>query len=142
MFAGVIIDTKRGLNGKPKGMLGSFISNRQFNDFYIFVISSRSSLHFKNCFPTCYWHKSSWCGVILNGETEANPKSSMHNSDHKGVNLAIVASILFSGVIGMAIGFEYHFIALIPSDFLFLCHGYSNSHGMQDKWRINTEFKK
>jgi putative Mg2+ transporter-C (MgtC) family protein len=59
-------------------------------------------------------------GVILKGEVEGRSKSEIHASSYKVVNLTTAASLWFSGAIGMAIGFNYHFIALVSIGFVVL----------------------
>lgn len=59
-------------------------------------------------------------GVILKGEIEDRTASKIHDSRHKVVNLTTAASIWFSGAIGMAIGFNYYFIALVSIGFVIL----------------------
>ena len=59
-------------------------------------------------------------GVILKGEIEGRTKSEIHASSYKVVNLTTAASLWFSGAIGMAIGFDYHFIALVSIGFVVL----------------------
>ena len=59
-------------------------------------------------------------GVILKGEIEGRTKSEIHASSYKVVNLTTAASLWFSGAIGMAIGFDYHFIALVSVGFVVL----------------------
>ncbi len=59
-------------------------------------------------------------GVILKGEIEGRTKSEIHASSYKVVNLTTAASLWFSGSIGMAIGFNYHFIALVSIGFVVL----------------------
>ena len=55
-------------------------------------------------------------GIILNGELF--DKKEPHDQGHtKVVNLTIAASIWFSGAIGMAIGFDLYFIAIISTAF-------------------------
>jgi putative Mg2+ transporter-C (MgtC) family protein len=52
-------------------------------------------------------------GVILKGELGGKTESEVHKSGRKVVNLTTAASIWFSGAIGMTIGFNYYFIALV-----------------------------
>ncbi len=59
-------------------------------------------------------------GVILKGEIEDRTASKIYDSRHKVVNLTTAASIWFSGAIGMAIGFNYYFIALVSIGFVIL----------------------
>ena len=55
-------------------------------------------------------------GIILKGELFDN-KESDNPSSKKVVNLTTAASIWFSGAIGMAIGFNFYFIALVSIAF-------------------------
>ncbi len=59
-------------------------------------------------------------GVILKGEIEGRTKSEIHASSYKVVNLTTAASLWFSGSVGMAIGFNYHIIALVSIGFVVL----------------------
>jgi putative Mg2+ transporter-C (MgtC) family protein len=59
-------------------------------------------------------------GVILKGEIEGRTESEIRNKPNKVLNLTTAASIWFSGAIGMAIGFNYHFIALVSIGFVVL----------------------
>ena len=59
-------------------------------------------------------------GVILKGEIEGRTESKINDSHRKVVNLTTAASIWFSGAIGMAIGFNYYFIALVSIGFVIL----------------------
>ncbi len=52
-------------------------------------------------------------GVILKGELEGRTESEIRDKPNKVLNLTTAASVWFSGAIGMAIGFNYHFIALV-----------------------------
>ena len=51
-------------------------------------------------------------GIILKGELFDN-KEADNPSNKKVVNLTTAASIWFSGAIGMAIGFNFYFIAIV-----------------------------
>lgn len=55
-------------------------------------------------------------GIILKGELFDN-KESDNPSSKKVVNLTTAASIWFSGAIGMAIGFNFYFIAIVSIAF-------------------------
>jgi putative Mg2+ transporter-C (MgtC) family protein len=59
-------------------------------------------------------------GVILKGEIEGRTRTEIHASSYKVVNLTTAASLWYSGAIGMAIGFNYHFIALVSIGFVVL----------------------
>ncbi len=58
--------------------------------------------------------------MIIKGEIEGRTKSEIHASSYKMVNLTTAASLWYSGAIGMAIGSNYHFIALVSFGFVVL----------------------
>lgn len=55
-------------------------------------------------------------GIILKGEL-FDHKDSDNTSNQKVVNLTTAASIWFSGAIGMALGFNFYFIAIVSIAF-------------------------
>jgi len=59
-------------------------------------------------------------GIILKGEIEGKDESKIQSGGKRIINLTTAASIWFSAAIGMAIGFDYYFIALVSIGFVIL----------------------
>ncbi len=120
LLAGFIIGTERESKGKPAGisthtlviggsMIFTFLSS-QIDPTSTSRIAAQivSGIGFLGA------------GVILKGEVTGQTKSEVHASSYKVVNLTTAASLWFSGAIGMAIGFNYHFLALVSVGFVVL----------------------
>ncbi len=120
LFAGFIIGAERESKGKPAGisthtlviggsMIFTFLSS-QIDPTSTSRIAAQivSGIGFLGA------------GVILKGEIEGRTKTEIHASSYKVVNLTTAASLWYSGAIGMAIGFNYHFIALVSIGFVVL----------------------
>lgn len=120
LLAGFVIGAERELKGKPAGisthtlviggsMIFTFLSS-QIDPTSTSRIAAQivSGIGFLGA------------GVILKGEIEGKTKSEIHASSYKVVNLTTAASLWYSAAIGMAIGFNYHFIALVSVGFVVL----------------------
>ena len=120
MLAGYIIGSERESKGKPAGvgthslviggsMIFSFLSAQvDPNSTSRIAAQIVSGIGFLGA------------GVILKGEIEGRTDSEIRSKSNKVLNLTTAASIWFSGAIGMAIGFNYHFIALVSIGFVVL----------------------
>ena len=104
LLAGFIIGTERELKGKPAGI--STHSLVIGGSMIFTFLSSQVGIGFLGA------------GVILKGEVEGKTEPEIHQSGRRVVNLTTAASIWFSGAIGMAIGFNYYFIALVSVGFV------------------------
>ncbi|CAN5729078.1 hypothetical protein BH23THE1_BH23THE1_19250 [soil metagenome] len=59
-------------------------------------------------------------GVILKGEITGKTKSEIQRSSGMVLTLTTAASIWYSAAIGMTIGYNYHFVALVSIAFVVL----------------------
>jgi len=118
LLAGVVIGAERELKGKPAG-IGTHclvIGGSMIFTFLSSQIDPTSTSRIAAQIITGIGFLGA--GVILKGEIEGKTKSEVQKSGHKVVNLTTAASIWFSAAIGMAIGFNYYFIALVSVGFV------------------------
>jgi putative Mg2+ transporter-C (MgtC) family protein len=120
LLAGFIIGTERELKGKPAGISTHtlVIGGSMIFTFLSSQIDPTSTSRIAAQIVTGIGFLGA--GVILKGEIEGRTKSEIAASGHRVVNLTTAASIWFSGAIGMAIGFNYYFIALVSIGFVVL----------------------
>jgi putative Mg2+ transporter-C (MgtC) family protein len=120
LLAGVIIGVERELKGKPAG-IGTHslvIGGSMIFTFLSSQIDPNSTSRIAAQIITGIGFLGA--GVILKGEIIGRTKSELYESSHRVVNLTTAASLWFSGAIGMAIGFNYYFIALVSIGFVVL----------------------
>jgi putative Mg2+ transporter-C (MgtC) family protein len=118
LLAGLIIGAERELKGKPAGISthSLVIGGSMIFTFLSSQIDPTSTSRIAAQLVTGIGFLGA--GVILKGELEGKSAADIHDSSHRVVNLTTAASIWFSGAIGMAIGFNYYFIAFISIAFV------------------------
>ncbi|MBA3749945.1 MAG: MgtC/SapB family protein [Nitrosopumilus sp.] len=120
LLAGLIIGAERESKGKPSG-IGTHslvIGGSMIFTFLSSQVDPNSTSRIAAQLVTGIGFLGA--GIILKGEIEGRKESEIHASSSKVVNLTTAASIWFSGAIGMAIGFNYYFIALVSIGFAVL----------------------
>jgi putative Mg2+ transporter-C (MgtC) family protein len=118
LLAGFIIGTERELKGKPAGISthSLVIGGSMIFTFLSAQVDPTSTSRIAAQIVSGIGFLGA--GVILKGEVQGKTETEIHQSGRRVVNLTTAASIWFSGAIGMAIGFNYYFIALVSVGFV------------------------
>lgn len=118
VFAGFIIGVEREAKGKPAG-IGTHcfvIGGSMIFTYLSSIVDPTSTSRIAAQLVTGIGFLGA--GVILKGELlDSKKESALTETHQKIVNLTTAASIWFSGAIGMAIGFNFYFVALISIAF-------------------------
>lgn len=116
LLAGALIGAEREIQGKPSG-IGTHcfvIGGAMIFTYISSMVDPNSTSRIAAQIVTGIGFLGA--GIILKGEL-FDKKESNEQSHTKVVNLTTAASIWFSGAIGMAIGFDLYFIAIISTAF-------------------------
>ena len=113
LLAGFVIGSERESKGKPAGVgtHSLVIGGSMIFTFLSSMVDPNSTSRIAAQIVSGIGFLGA--GVILKGELEGRTESEIRDKPNKVLNLTTAASIWFSGAIGMAIGFNYHFIALV-----------------------------
>jgi putative Mg2+ transporter-C (MgtC) family protein len=116
LLAGSLIGSEREIQGKPSGIgTHCFVIGGSMIFTYISaMVDPNSTSRIAAQIVTGIGFLGA--GIILKGEL-FDKKEPNDQGRTKVVNLTTAASIWFSGAIGMAIGFELYFVALISTAF-------------------------
>lgn len=116
LLAGSLIGAEREIQGKPSGIgTHCFVIGGAMIFTYISdMVDPNSTSRIAAQIVTGIGFLGA--GIILKGEL-FDKKEPYDQSHPKVINLTTAASIWFSGAIGMAIGFDLHYIALISTAF-------------------------
>jgi putative Mg2+ transporter-C (MgtC) family protein len=120
LLAGVIIGAERELKGKPAGISTHtlVIGGAMIFTFLSSQVDPTSTSRIAAQIITGIGFLGA--GVILKGEIMGKTKSEIQRSSSFVLNLTTAASIWYSAAIGMAIGYNYHFVALVSIAFVVL----------------------
>ena len=118
LLAGFIIGTERELKGKPAGISthSLVIGGSMIFTFLSAQVDPQSTSRIAAQIVSGIGFLGA--GVILKGEVQGKTAPEIQRQGNRVVNLTTAASIWYSGAIGMAIGFNYHFIALASVAFV------------------------
>ena len=120
LLAGYVIGSERESKGKPAGVgtHSLVIGGSMIFTFLSALVDPNSTSRIAAQIVSGIGFLGA--GVILKGELEGRTDSEIRNKPNKVLNITTAASIWFSGAIGMAIGFDYYFIAFISIGFVIL----------------------
>jgi len=116
LLAGVLIGADRELKGKASG-IGTHcfvIGGSMIFTYLSALVDPNSTSRIAAQIVTGIGFLGA--GIILKDEI-FDKKDTVDSSHTKVLNLTTAASIWFSGAIGMAIGFEYYFVAIVSIAF-------------------------
>ena len=118
LLAGFVIGTERELKGKPAGISthSLVIGGSMIFTFLSAQVDPQSTSRIAAQIVSGIGFLGA--GVILKGEVQGKTGAEIQRAGNRVVNLTTAASIWYSGAIGMAIGFDYHFIALVSVAFV------------------------
>lgn len=118
LLAGFVIGTERELRGKPAGISthSLVIGGSMIFTFLSAQVDPQSTSRIAAQIVSGIGFLGA--GVILKGEVQGKTGAEIQRAGNRVVNLTTAASIWYSGAIGMAIGFDYHFIALVSVAFV------------------------
>ncbi len=117
LFAGFVIGVERESKGKPAGIgTHCFVIGGSMIFTYISsTVDPTSTSRIAAQLVSGIGFLGA--GIILKGEWDIRRDTDKEVNNIKIVNLTTAASIWFSGAIGMAIGFNFYFIALLSIAF-------------------------
>jgi putative Mg2+ transporter-C (MgtC) family protein len=133
LLAGYVIGSERESKGKPAGVgtHSLVIGGSMIFTFLSALVDPNSTSRIAAQIVSGIGFLGA--GVILKGELEGRTDAEIRSKPNKVLNLTTAASIWFSGAIGMAIGFDYHFVALVCVGYFILVSRLPNIKRLKDR---------